>query len=290
MTFERANSVVFKHDISYKRNKDWEHWVLLSSDHHWDSKKCDRDLMDYHMKQAQDRNADVFILGDFFDCMGGKYDPRRSKGELRDELKVPNYFDALVEQAAEWLSPYAKQIRFISPGNHETAVLKNQEIDLTQRLSQLLNTLYDGETLVGKYAGYVVFKFKENGANKGRRYRVTMNYTHGYGGGGPVTKGTIQAQRRAVYTPDADIVVCGHIHESWVLEIMREKLSPNLYTPILSTQYAVQLPSYKEDFCVGEGWHRERGMPPKPTGAWWLRFFHSARDEKVKFEFIRAEV
>ena len=43
MTFERANNVVFKHDIEYKRNKDWEHWVLLSSDHHWDSKKCDRD-------------------------------------------------------------------------------------------------------------------------------------------------------------------------------------------------------------------------------------------------------
>ena len=59
MKFERANNVVFKHDIEYKRNKNWEHWVLLSSDHHWDSKKCDRDLMDYHLKQAQDRNADV---------------------------------------------------------------------------------------------------------------------------------------------------------------------------------------------------------------------------------------
>ena len=44
-------------------------------------------------------------------------------------------------------------------------------------------------------------------------------------------------------------------------------------------QLHLKVPSYKEEYVDGYGgWHIERGGPPKPTGAMWLRF--SARKTK----------
>ena len=287
--YEKKNKSVFVAEMGSSKRNDWEHWVLLSSDHHWDSKKCDREKIEKHLKIAKDRNADVLMFGDFFDCMGGKYDPRRSKGEIRQELMVPNYFDALVEQAAEFLAPYKDNIKLITKGNHEMSVLKNQEIDLIERLGTTINALHGGKIQIGGYAGYVVFRFFNNLEERYGCRRKVLSFTHGYGGGGPVTKGTIQSARKAVYLPEADLVLSGHIHESWILEMMREKLSNTNLTPYLSSQWHIQLPTYKEDYLSGEGWHRERGMPPKPTGAWWLRFFWDRPNDTVDFEIIRAK-
>ena len=99
-------------------------------------------------------------------------------------------------------------------------VLKNQEVDLTDRLVTMLN--YKGNTNIvsGTYRGYVLYKFERT--ESGGRQKVTLGYTHGYGGGGPVTKGTIQAGRKQIYMADADIIIQGHIHEAWTMEIVRE--------------------------------------------------------------------
>jgi len=113
-----------------------------------------------------------------------------------------------------------------------------------------------------------------------------LNYTHGYGGGGPVTKGVIQANRKAVYLPDAHFCVSGHIHEHWLMTQSRERLTRSGETKI-DEQVHVCLPTYKEEYLMGEDFHRERGRPPKPLGAYWLRFFYDADD--INYEFIRAK-
>ena len=51
-------------------------WVLLSSDWHWDSMKCDRDRLAADLAKAKELNAAVLSIGDLFDVMGGKWDPR----------------------------------------------------------------------------------------------------------------------------------------------------------------------------------------------------------------------
>lgn len=231
------------------------------------------------------------MFGDFFDCMGGKYDPRSNKADLRPELQVANYFDAVVDQAADFLAPYKNNIKLITKGNHETSVLKHQEVDLIERLGTTLNLKHGAEVQTGGYAGYVILRFYTDLANKNGMRKKTLSFTHGYGGAAPVTKGTIQTARKAVYLPEADIVVSGHIHEAWMLELAREKLSSINYKPYLSPQWHIQMPTYKEDFLAGEGWHREKGISPKPLGAWWLRFFWNFREDVagIDFEIIRAK-
>ena len=282
---KNCNKTVSRLDIPMKRNKKWEHYVLLSADHHWDARECDRALMKKHFEEAKEKDADILIFGDFFDVMGGKYDPRRRKGDIRPELNVDNYMDALTDQASDWLLPYAKNIKFISRGNHEVAVLKNQEIDLTDRLVTMLNYKGKANVITGTYRGYVLFKFQAS--KDSGRAKVTLGYTHGYGGGGPVTKGTIQASRKQIYMADADIIVQGHIHEAWTMEIVRERIGPApCHTPRLEVCTHIQLPTYKEDYGDGDNWHTHTGKPPKSLGAYWLRFYWE--EDRIKYQVIRA--
>ena len=281
---ERLHKTVFSMPIEYTRRNDWEQWVLLTADHHWDSPQCNRSLIKQHLVEAQERKAPVFMFGDFFDCMQGKYDPRKSKQDIREELRVPDYFDALPRQAAHWLKPFSENISMVSKGNHETSVLKHQEVDLIERLGMALGEY----TVSAPYMGWVLFQFRTGGRTV---HTHKLRWHHGHGGGGPVTRGVIGTARRAVYLPDADILVQGHTHESWFVEIERERLSSGTNKPYLHTQTHIQLPSYKDDYLVGEGWAVERGMPPKPQGAYWLRFFYqrsSQTGEGIKYEVVRA--
>jgi hypothetical protein len=51
--------------------------------------------------------------------------------------------------------------------------------------------------------------------------------------------------------------------------------------------------TYKEEYGAGEGgWHIETGKPPKPLGAWWLRFTWSrsrVHGERANIQLMRAE-
>ena len=69
--------------IKGKARKDWEQWVLLTSDRHWDNPKSDRLLQTEHLKLAKERNAIIIDNGDLLCVMQGKYDPRGSKSGIR---------------------------------------------------------------------------------------------------------------------------------------------------------------------------------------------------------------
>jgi hypothetical protein len=76
---------------------------------------------------------------------------------------------------------------------------------------------------------------------------------HGWGGGGPITQDMIAQSRRAMMYPDADIILTGHTHDSWVMDRQVEKLSANgkislasqtaIKTPISGTPQAQVKPS-----------------------------------------------
>ena len=108
-----------------------------------------------------------------------------------------------------------------------------------------------------------------------------MKYHHGHGGGGPVTKGVIQTNRRAVYLPDASIVATAHIHESWVLPIKRERISER-GKQFHDIAWHVSVPTYRDDFAKGgEGFHIEGGRTPKPIGCTWLVFDFNASTHRI---------
>jgi len=248
----------------------WEQYILLTSDRHHDSKWTDRDLEIRHLEEARKRNAFVIDIGDLFDVMQGKFDPRRSYKDLRPEYSVENYLDEIVKDAADFYAPYAKQFLVIGSGNHESAILKNNGVDLIGNLVHRLNSEHGGRVAKGFYGGWVRFNFKIGGTQS-----ITKNlkYYHGAGGGGPVTRGVIQTNRQAVYLPDADIIVNGHTHDSWHVPIQRERISQAgvIYQDI---QHHIRTSSYKDEYRDGaDGWHVETWKPPKPIGAAWVRFF-----------------
>lgn len=272
--------------VKYERNKAWEQWGLISADRHIDNVKSDHAMQKRHLEQAKERGAFIVDTGDLFCAMQGKSDRRSSKGSLRDENKTSDYLGSMVRSNYQFLAPYLENFALISPGNHETSVLKNNELDLTAALVDKMRD--NGSPVVkGGYRGWLRIMFESVAG--GQRSSYNLHYMHGSGGGGPVTRGIINTNRRAVYLPDADIVVGGHIHEAWMLEIPRARLS-DCGKEFPDTQLHLCLPTYKEEFFgTGDGWHHETEKPPKPLGAWWLRFFYDRANDKIGCEAMRAK-
>lgn len=256
--------------------------ILLTADRHWDNPKSDHKMQIKHLEWAKDREALIIDVGDLFCAMQGKGDRRASKGDIRPEHDTPNYLGALSKTAAEFFKPYAKNFVALFSGNHESSVVKHKEYDLTERLVHDFNREGSQAQKMG-YSGYVQIQFKRGRAS----FCWTLYCAHGSGGGGPVTKGVIGTNRRAVFQPDADIIVTGHIHESWNVEINRERLTQSGHTYI-DTQTHIQLPTYKEEYLSHEGWHTERGAPPKPLGAWALELqCHRHRKRESSYQTMR---
>jgi hypothetical protein len=270
-------------DVSYDGTLEQD--FLFTSDRHWDNPDTDQVMQKRHMIQAVERDAGIFDLGDFFCAMQARDDKRSQKSKLKIEHKVDDYHDALVNTGIKFFRPYASHIIRIARGNHETSVLRKHETDLTKRLVEGLNTETDCEIHLGGYTGWIMFSFKD--INSEKTELIKLWYTHGWGGGGPVTKGVIQTNRRAVYIPDATIIMSGHIHEEWQVPLTRLRLD-NRGRPSRDEQLHLQIPSYKDEYQDGEyGYHVESGRPPKPVGAIWLTF-SKARKQPLTYDVKRA--
>lgn len=275
------------HEIHFREIRSgWEQWVLLSSDRHHDNAWCDHDLERKHLEQAAERNAVIIDAGDLFDAMQGKDDRRSSKDQLRVENKRTAYLDSLLKEAAEFYGPYAGNFAVIGRGNHETAVLEKHGVDLISNFVHRLNADHDGNAYAGGYGGWVVFRFHIQKTVIVSRH---LKYFHGSGGGGPVTRGVIQTNRMAVMYPDADIVFSGHTHDAWIMPIARERISQR-GMQFQDLSYHVRTPTYKDEYRAGEGgWHVERGGPPKPIGAMWLKFMLvNSSSGRMDFEMTQA--
>lgn len=259
---------------------DWRQRYLLLADVHFDSPHCNRRLLRSLLTEAQAEGAGVFCFGDFYDAMQTREDKRSNKSDLLPAYKSGDYINRLVDDAADFLLPYAPSIVFLSTGNHETAILKHLEVDILLLLAGRLDVAKMG------YAGFVRFLFSRTEGKSGNTRRV-LYFHHGAGGGGEVTKGVIQSQRRQAKVV-ADIYVSGHIHESYALWTERTELSAagTVQTPDL---LHVCIPSMKQEYELAGGYHIEKDRPPKPIGAYWLEFRHeNAEHGRVTFDVARG--
>jgi hypothetical protein len=270
--------------VDYIRNSKWEKWVLLVSDVHFDSVKCDRKLFKKHLDEAKEKDATVLIFGDFFDCMQGRFDPRSGKGDLRPEYNVKGYFDVIVKDAVKFLEPYKDNVRFISDGNHELSILSRQEVDLLGNLTDRL----DCER--GNYNGFIKFMFestnKKNNKSGGRSSTL-LYYTHGSGGNSPVTRGVIKTNRRNA-TIQSDIFVSGHIHSEWVVNLPMVRVTDQGVIK-KTEQTHISLGTYKDDSFSNSSWADTKEFPPPSMGGCWLRFYYDRNENTMEYETIRAK-
>ncbi len=83
--------------------------------------------------------------------------------------------------------------------------LKRQETDIIERFVTLLNYKTGSDIQVGGYGGWVRIQF--NDGNTTQSFKI--KYMHGFGGGGAVTRGTIQHNRMSVNVEGADAMLRG---------------------------------------------------------------------------------
>jgi len=275
--------VTLRHTITAP---DWEQWYLLRSDAHHDNTHCRQELEQKHLEQAKARGAGVLDFGDLFCAMQGKWDKRADATQLREELRVANYLDALVNYNGAFYAPYAENFVLLSKGNHEGSIMERHQTDLTQRLAERLQAAGSG-VQVGRYQGWARFMFT---FHRTKQQTVRLRYTHGYGGGGPVTRDLIQAQRQLAILGNVDILVSGHTHDAWHVAAVQEFLDLN-GRPHLATVDCVKCGGYKDEYSGGTGWAVTKGLPPKPLGAYWCRFYLGERggETAVRHEITRAD-
>lgn len=263
------------HTVKFEMRPGEPLHTFWSSDEHIDSPECWRELLFTNWDEAVAKNALIFNNGDLLDVVSARSDHRGTKDTIRVEDATGHYLDTVVSNTAELLHPYRNHLAVIGTGNHEASVYKRMETDLTQRVVDKLNTRRDSKLVPIQRAGYrywVVFQGVDVSHGSMQSKRVVAY--HGSGGGGEVSKGAMQAQRKmAIY--DADVVVLGHIHERWSIDLRQERLSPNTKEAALRQQRTVQLGSYKRDWRLDGAatWHTMRsGGTPKPLGGAFITF------------------
>lgn len=238
--------------------------LLLISDVHFDSVKCDRQLLHKHLKKAEQQGAFVFINGDWFDLMQGRYDPRGSKDAIRPEYKRSQYLDCVIQDSTDYLSSFQLQY-FIAQGNHETNVLKRQETNVTERLVERLNMKSPNTAWLGGYSGWFKVRLR-HGEKSGAAYNI--HYHHGYGGHAPRSKGMLKADINQMQYPDANMILRGHDHNKWHLPMSVQRLTTNFEERPDIIDH-IQLGSYKSSGDRYSGWEVEKGFNQPTLGGYW---------------------
>jgi hypothetical protein len=258
----------------------FEQSYLLCSDVHLDAPECNRQLFFRHLEQAKDRDAPVLVFGDLLDGVHGRDDPRRSKDGTQEKYNKDEYVDALVDETESDLDRWRDNIAMLSLGNHGDAIVTHYGSNPIRRLCKRFGAEYFG------YAGFIRFRF--SGRTGNRRSRL-LYFHHGAGGGGPVTRGVINTNRRQVYQPEPDIIVAGHIHDAWLMPIARVRMSAS-DVPYQDLCWHVQLPSYKDEWGGGRAFHMRKEGVPKPVGAWWLTFVYDAyQRDNIRIDLVLAQ-
>ncbi len=262
--------------------------LLLLSDIHFDSAYCERKLLKATLEDAMSNNAIVLINGDFFDMMQSRNDKRGSKSNIRQEYLGDNYFDLVIEDAFEFLKPYAKNIAVMADGNHETAITKNYESNPLDRLCYLLSKEAGSPVVHKGYQGWVILQLHISKTTK-VPYFIKMH--HGSGGNARVTKGVIEHNRMGSFVEGADIVWLGHTHTQYCLHSTVERLaSSNTHSVIHERVYQVRTGCWKQEYKEG-GWSVEKGFSPSEIGGYWVDILvHRVIDNGVRTVETKTQI
>jgi len=240
--------------------------LLIISDVHFDSKKCARELLTKHLKEAEAKGAFVIINGDFYDLMQGRYDPRHGKYDIRPEYKHANYIDCVINDGADYLGQFDLQY-FIGQGNHETNILKRLETNPIERLVERMNYRKPNSAWMGGYSGWIKFDFEHTSG--GNRFGYTIHYHHGYGGNAPRSKGLLKVDINQMQYPDADLIIRGHDHNKWHVPMTVKRLTHS-FEEVEAIVDHLQTGSYKGSSDRFAGWAVEKGFNEPTMGGYWV--------------------
>lgn len=240
----------------------------LMSDLHLGSVHSDHNAIIRDLEEAKRIGARVLLNGDIFDAIGPK-DKRFQLGSLHPD--VSNNKDltkAIVDMAVELLMPYKSIIDLIGIGNHEETWINYGYNDPVRRVIEELNRA-GGKVKHGSFWGYVKTSFKVDDHRQRPTHKLL--YLHGTGGDSPVTKGTIDFNRKGrnwAY----DCLTFGHKHNivcgvDQIADVSprgkyREKRQLNLQTGSYYQNYR----QLGDDEVLDYSYAASKAHPPKPIG------------------------
>jgi hypothetical protein len=243
--------------------------TLHISDVHFDSAKCNREMLRRHLEEIKACEGQAFIYGDWFDVMGCFQDPRTKAADIRPEyyVKGREYLNAVIEDSVEFLRPYAKNIAFIGEGNHESEIRRRRDVDILAWMVRLLHEM--GSSVVrGAYTGWneFVMQYKPESSRN-----LLTHYHHGYGGGAKRSKGMLDSQIATFQYPDADIIFRGHDHQKFHdPSNVKYRYNDKFKIESMDTTHYIKTGSYKESATGTGGWEVQKGFMPSRLGGWFI--------------------
>ena len=254
---------------------DFEQWILFMADNHHDSKAADHDMERRLLEQALERNAIVCGVGDQLDLMQGRSDRRAHKSALRSSLLADNYFDRVIDEAADFYAPYASCMAVMATGNHESAWCLYHESNPTEHLVRAIKDRAVTQLGAGGYGGYILFQINIGGP----KLTYCVRYQHGTGSGAsPMSFGVLDTRRMYSWLEGVDSIVISHNHASNVVGIAREFLNTHNGLYRIDKRYCdlIRVGTTKDSWIHSQaagGWEVEKGFGPSPCRQKWVRLF-----------------
>ena len=258
--------------------------TFFLSDIHFDSPYSNRTLLKKHLDHLKETGGGIFINGDWFDLMQGRYDPRRSYTDILPQYKGDSYIDLVISDSVEFLLPYADNIIGIGMGNHCTSVLKHCGTNAVERLITLLNMKAGTSIRLGGYSGWIIFKFSI--ATDGSCVRTKrIKYHHGARANARRSKGILSVDIDAAKWPDADIIIKGDDHMKWYYPSMvRQRIDKN-FNIYKDVQHHIRLGSYLDGLADSYGgWPVEKDFQECKMGGWYVTFTSKKINQKQGVE------
>ena len=186
-------------------------YLYFCGDNHFGNKNQNKKKLKSDLDRALELNAIIFIGGDWSDMiMSGDKKRYSPSGDIYNS---DNNIMRQIEEAEKFYMQYAKNIKQIQSGNHETAVQKYHNIDPTYILIDRINEKCKTNITHGQYSGFIKLVYKHLST---RSLPYDIYYNHGQGGRSEITKGTIDINRHLT-TKDADCIWIQHKHTKVIL-------------------------------------------------------------------------
>jgi UDP-2,3-diacylglucosamine pyrophosphatase LpxH len=270
-------------DLKYQKNVT----LRLLSDLHLDSHYTDLKKVKALFEEAKANDYKIIIIGDLFDVMGGKYDKRTIKGDIKKEHSEDNYLNKVIEDIAKFLSPYIDNIALITAGNHEKEIDKRFECYLLEFLALYIHKM-TGKDLnwTSDYAGFIRIHGTRNNSHDSHVTKIF--YNHGKDGNAVMTFGVLNVKRNAAMI-DADILISGHVHKNFSVPINRLYLSQKGVIKV-KEQLHLQLGTAKETHGT-DYFSARKGFDPASTSFYDLVFeFKTVGQGMYENEFIERRI
>ena len=249
-----------------------QYFRLLCSDMHIGSVCSDHDSIVSQLQQAKRIGARVIINGDLFDAIGPK-DRRFDLTTLHPTVcREKDLAAAIIRLALDLLMPFRDIIDVIGVGNHEETWINYGYNDPVRRVIEEMNRT-GARVKHGSFWGYINTKFMVPGYRCKPSHKLL--YLHGTGGDSPVTKGTIDFNRKGrnwVY----DCLTFGHKHNlvcavDQIADVSpRGRYSERKLLNLQTGSYYRNYRQLKDSEVLDQSYAARSAHPPKPIGGIFL--------------------